>query len=581
MKLKIFKKWHQNPDLAHVLFFAQRLDELYFDYTLDTYKPPALISTYLCREAITLIHEIENEVIDRNNLNPVLEELEWSIRNDEIAKRILNAPVEKFILRGEDSKLIDTRVRLEVLERTLNPHSYLFECQSAIKQAISEKSKKKINQLARHYASALINHGISKQSLYEKTIDFFFYGNEITNQEEIEKYFELVSPTVHEYEIYFLVSKLIIEVKDSIPDFNIKITEELNDSAAEAAKAANLVPTESEVWVEIEDIKGFDRYSAKREAESRLDMIRDLFLLFSHKNRINWRPEAVVSQCCEEKTVIVKKQKNSMEKCFDLRAQDASTRLNSLIKNIGLKNSSFKKFNRAVDLHGIGSTNDLPENQLINIWIALETLVPSHINGGSKISKICNAMLPILLRKYHQRILRRATADLIRWSRSKTSKILRKIKNQENLDLYEKVLSLLALEENKELRSELYAELGDFHLLRLRLFELSELFSNPKNLISRIEIHEKKVSWQIRRIYRTRNLIVHSGKSPKYLDTLIENAHDYLDQTLDSIIEYSCGYLDAKTLEQVFDMAKVDWDVYISNMREISEINSSNFTEVL
>ena len=45
-----------------------------------------------------------------------------------------------------------------------------------------------------------------------------------------------------------------------------------------------------------------------------------------------------------------------------------------------------------------------------------------------------------------------------------------------------------------------------------------------------MEAHQKKVEWQIRRIYRTRNLIVHSGRSPIFLHALIENAHDYLDQ---------------------------------------------------
>ncbi|WAK02366.1 hypothetical protein [Methylobacter sp. YRD-M1] len=564
-----------------VFFFAQKLDELYFDYTLDTYKPPALNSIYLCREAIDLINDIEEDLIDENNLIHVMEELEWSLNQDIVAKALISAPIKKFIQFGENVKLSDTKVRLEVLERILNPHHYIKECQIALKENIEKKSKKRINELSRVYASTLINNGVSKQHLYEKTQEFFFNGQEISYLEQIDEYFESVSFTTHHFEIYFIVSKLITRVQDSIDAFHLKVINSLPEPAQRAADIFKLHPNQNEVWVEIENIVACDRHSARKEAESNLDMVRDLFLFFSHKNRIDWRNETVITQCCDEEPVVIRKPKNSMEKCFDLRPQDASNRLNDLIKYIGLHGNSFVKFNRAVDLHGIGSTNDLSENQLLNIWIALETLVPSHIHGGGKVSKICNGIMPILLKNYLRRIVERISSDLIRWNRSTVSRILRKLPESKSKKLYQKVLEIIVLEEHQALREELYRELGNFHLLRFRVFELNELFKKPNNLVARIELHEKKVAWQIRRIYRTRNLIVHSGRSPAYIETLIENAHDYLDQVMNAIIEYTCGYLDAQTLEQVFDMAKLDYDVYITDLKSIKCFNSENVYKII
>lgn len=576
MKLRINKKWHKNKDLEGLLFFAQKLDELYFDYTLDTYKPPALISIYLCREAIELIDDIEEDLIDKQNLVNVLDELEWSLRSDIVAKSMLEAPIEKFVLNHEGVKLTEIKIRLEVLEKTLNSLTYTEICQELLKKEIIKKSKINISNLSKIYASSLINHGISKQHLNDKTKEFFFNGKELTSCDDVDFYFELVTPVVHHFEIYFIASKLISEVKKSTNAFNLEIIKTPPKAVLNAANKANLKPSEDEVWVEVKEIQAFDRHTARKHAESNLNMIRDLFLLFSHKNRIYWRDETIITQCCDETPIVIRKPKNSMEKCFDLRAKDASIRLNDLISTINLHDTSFIKFNRAVDLHGIGSTNDLAENQLLNIWIALETLVPSHVHGGGKVTKVCNGIMPILLRNYLKRIIARVTSDLVNWNRPKTSYILRKIPNSKGKSLYKKVLELITLDEHEELRKELYKSLGHFHLLRFRIFELNALFCTPKSLIERIGLHEKKASWQIRRIYRTRNFIVHSGRSPAYIEALIENSHDYLDQVMSSIIDYSCGYLNAETLDQIFDMSKLDYDVYIQQLKSIDTFTADN-----
>ncbi|MFH3651643.1 hypothetical protein WAH63_21285, partial [Acinetobacter baumannii] len=56
-------------------------------------------------------------------------------------------------------------------------------------------SKKTINQLATLLASLLINMGISKQHIYEKTKEFFFSEREIKDVEEVQDFFQSISPT--------------------------------------------------------------------------------------------------------------------------------------------------------------------------------------------------------------------------------------------------------------------------------------------------------------------------------------------------------------------------------------------------
>jgi hypothetical protein len=82
-------------------------------------------------------------------------------------------------------------------------------------------------------------------------------------------------------------------------------------------------------------------------------------------------------------------------------------------------------------------------------------------------------------------------------------------------------------------RDELYALLNEFPLLRNRCFQVSSLISDAGHLESAVKSHEKRVSWQIERIYRARNSIVHDGSAPPHVDALTENAHEYLDAFID------------------------------------------------
>ena len=82
-------------------------------------------------------------------------------------------------------------------------------------------------------------------------------------------------------------------------------------------------------------------------------------------------------------------------------------------------------------------------------------------------------------------------------------------------------------------------EIKDFHLLNDRLKYFNELFLSKEKIANTIINHTERLQWQIRRIYRARNLIVHTGNTPSYTATLIEHIHSYLDIILETLIQLS------------------------------------------
>lgn len=559
VKFRNLHKWTLGEPVEGLLFLAQRLDELLFDYTLDSYKPSALNAPYLCVEALRLIEDIEDGRLDEHNLIHVLDELVWSVQNDGVAKSLLDVSLDQYVLRNDETPLAQKKLRLEVLSKTLEPRRYFDQCCALLKLAVVTKSKGDIDAYMRALITTAVNMGVSKAFLYQKVKDYFFFGDSptLSSPDDLDGFLEAVSPVTHDFDVLFIVSEHVKQVAQSIKAFRIEIVEKVPDNLAAFAEARGFVPGPTEVLIKIGGIEARDCYSAREAAERRIDTLKDLFTLFFHRNELRWKEETLISQCCIDAPAIVRTSKSSMNKAFDMTPAYASRQLNWLIRNLALRfGGSFHQFNRIVDLHGICVTNEVPENQLLNLWISLETLVPSHL-GKNKISNVVHALDPFIRMTYVRRLLDRATFDLTLWNRYVAKDVLKRVPGGKGLKLPAKLLLLLSLQENEPLRVELYGKLKDFHLLRYRLHCLSQTLRAPDKVKALLDEHAKKVAWQLRRIYRTRNLLVHAGRTPSYLGTLIENGHDYLDLVLNEVMQHSCETYKVQTLEQAFELQRL------------------------
>lgn len=577
MKFHSLHKWALGKETEALLFFAQRMDELLFDYSLDAYKPGALTSSTLCEEALDLIAEVESGIVDASNLGHVLEELVWTLRHDLVAQSLLDADVGQYVLQHTDTPLHEKKIRLEVLGKTLHERRYLVACMDLLIGAVGKKTKSDIDRLARTLVEALVGMGVSKEFLYKKTKEFFFVGDapKLSTGEQLVDFFGFIGPVTHEFDVFFVVSKKIKSVEESIRAFGIELLDEVPEVLAEISLQKSFAPSSEEVLVQVKDIQGYDCYSARGDAERRIDMLRDMFTLFFHRNELRWRNEALIRQCCEENVAIVSASKNSMQKAFDPNEKHASKQLNWMLDNMAMHKESYRKLIRVIDMHGICVTNDVPENQLLNLWIAIETLVPSR-DGRNKIGNILTEFSPFLRRTHVRRIIDRLLRDLMVWNAYVTRKIIRKVQCAKGKRMAIRLLHLLALKENEAVRSELYAELKDFHLLRFRVFSISRDLSKPISVRSLIDEYLMRVSWQIRRIYRTRNLLVHAGTAPRYLSALIENGHDYLDVVLSEILDYSCSPYRIATLGQVFELQAMLVREYERKLASIETFDQNN-----
>ncbi|WP_290524789.1 hypothetical protein [Alcanivorax sp.] len=564
MRFRTLRKWDDLEGTEALLFCAQMLEELLFDYTLDTYKPSAMNASLLCSEALMCAADIEKGLIDKNNLKYIIEELSQVIRRDPVVKRLLSLDVDSVLrsIEGGHERIADKKVVLELVAYELSLKRYKEMNESLLSEVVKANGRKSdIRVVVRSYVTTLINFGYESKYLYKKCLDFFYYGSErIKGNHNIDDFIDIFKKEPDEYVAIYKASGIFSVISDSCENIDINVSKGADDYSGFISSSGFSNITSDQVYVVVKGISALDMYAAKAMAEDRMEVMSTLMKLFHHKERPDWEGRCLMVNESKGTGVIVDIPVNTMHRCIDLKPEKASLKLNQLINGFSLHQGSFTKFARSAELHSLALDSDSRENQMINLWIALESLIPSSAKELSKIQKLIDAIMPFINIVYVQRLVERFVADLFNWS---PAALNRAVKGIPGGKIYVKIAKVLTQEEFKGRREKLFQDFGDFVLLRNRAFQIGEMISKGSKVSETIKIHDQRVRWQIRRIYRSRNMIVHSGVTLSFTDILIENLHDYLDIVMSKLVALASGEVNINTIDQGFKYVAINYESYL------------------
>jgi hypothetical protein len=174
--------------------------------------------------------------------------------------------------------------------------------------------------------------------------------------------------------------------------------------------------------------------------------------------------------------------------------------------------------------------------RLVNLWIALESLFLGE--EGKIIVKILEYIPKINTTNYIYRQLRAITISMGEyWKKSDTEEIRKKLiqSNKYRFGAYD--LLKILLNNDEELEKKFTELIISNPLLLFRIERYStQYFKNKKSLKSFLESHKLHIEWQIQRIYRARNQIVHKGLCPSGIRLLIKHLHSYLILAMHNIV---------------------------------------------
>ena len=526
------KKWENISDMQGMLYFVQRMDELLFHYSMDTYKVPTLNVKLLLQEYLNTVDSIkEGQLKDKNEV-PVFEEIVWCLENDKIAQRVIGQSIcEEFLKNnGSYDKGMKRKVCQLFLDK-LTGKKYLEELEEELRNVIINNSKKQIDSYARNFVRELTVLGYNSRYIFSR-LNKIFYNSAVSDFSSMDMFFECFECKNKNYSVYLTIDKELAKFSgllgEKLPQDSFCVLEDDDiPRGIQKIDGYNVV--------EIKNIRAYDEYSAYESAKNVIGLLDHFYSFFRYTGNGVYKNGFVKS---DSGIKFIKEEVSGAERAKRTKSfEKSSLGALDLFNKATMNYENLYKLSRIMEIHNMALGIKSPSNVLLGLWSILELLLEKGEtdNDHSRIFNIIDLVLPYLKNSYVEKLTLNLLLDLQRWDKRELKSILARI-TVGTTDV-EKLFAFVSLKCYEEERKKFYSKLESFPLLRFRVYSLNDQFKKKNNIVKMISEHEKKVKWHLQRIYRARNCIIHDGDEISNIENLVENLLSYVDIISERIIQ--------------------------------------------
>lgn len=570
MKYEITGNWKNGYKNDAVLFFAQSIEKLLNPNTDHINRLPVLNSYSLLYEYMKTFDLVENELIDKKHLEFISEELFDALEHDLIIDRILSKEQLSSINKKFNS--IKNEEKRTVILYLINQ---LYKFNETAKDYILEmlrntKNKNEIFLGLRSYLSYLIGGGYSEDFIFN-FCKIKFNNNKNVSMNTVEDFLSRFDFVNQKFTV-------ILPVNIEIKQFQKILEKRLPLSFSINKKSLGRFIYDSDKYVLISlPIEALDLNQASILAMNRLALFTRYYKFFSQSTIPFFGKSCIVIDEDSGERSFVKIRKNGLVNLLQEKevpklqlgeiAEGVITSLLSAEDNVfSIIDKAIINFNNARENKDLNSS-------FLNFWSVLESLCEQK--DVAKISQIEQNILPILSKDYITMIFE----DLIKDITDNVAK--------ENLvTFYNKnfgkslindldFMCLILLDEYNNARTELYSLLSEFPFIRYKIFNINKRYENHGSIQKDIVRFENRLKWHLRRLYRARNTIIHSGETPEHLQYLTKHLMEYTSQLLGEIIFNLTIREDINNVESLF----IDVELFNSTIKTyLSKESKKNIT---
>lgn len=579
--------WKYGNDMECLLLFASLLDEMTFSYSIDSYKESALNVVSLIRECISVINDVKTEVVKNGALKSVIEELKWAIDNDPVAKGIfINRQTDSFINEINEATSLDKLLQILEIYHSNLQYEYLPRLKQYVSDLVKEnKNKLKLENASRILITQLKNIGYTNEYIALKSKEFFFDpANKVDNSNVIDDFLNIFDGDKCSFIVFYRGNRLFSVVQAVMKDMgcDVSTTLDLNTKDKAVTVFSKGFDSNNEWYVKI-PLNALDAFAARNDSVKMIEMVSNLLSFYHHKNTLSYNDTCIVKNEKTGELMTVGKPIKGILKCKDLRVGSASFFFNKSIRALYMEEDSMDRLARSLRLHRNAVLSDNAENQFVDVFTAIEVLIPKKPDiGADRIVQIRETLLPYICLDYFSKLIDSIGQSIRKWKKGLYNNIIASVPEGEKE--IEKLCAFFSLEKYDAERKKLYQEATDesYLILRFRIFKLNKIMQSPKELYAFLERYETRLRWHIDRIYRTRNVIVHTGFSPVYLDTLVENIHAYYDILVKAVISDN-SIANYKRLEHSYTTTRRRYKKYKEylNSHKNDALDEDNFAKLI
>lgn len=586
-------KWTKREETEGMLYFAQTICELLDDNSLDTYKAPALNLHISFLELSTLISLFVHGRIKKGSLSFSIKECEHRIKTsavlDDRKRTIFSSYLTKINKELEKNEANSNKHKLmSVVSAATSDLSsfYWATLLERIEAACSNSYKKSdIRLLCLEFATELGLRGFSKQYSFAKAKKYFFSSKvepkELTSVAQIKEFMSMFENNDKEWEVCFIGNKVQTTLSSHMKSFGIKILHKTPSKLSGNDKYRSFIAKKQpkQCVFSIADISALEPHTARRDAELQLHFYADVCRFHQHDAVFSFQDDAFVCANDRQGGYIIHKQKRPMECGVTYKNAESIAAAKATVDILSGKHftrGSRISFHKALDFHHAAMMSNDMENQLLDLWAALEGFLPVHDGSCDRILWYLNYILPALTLSYNEKIFRAISSDIFHESDEAKQHIS---SLGSDVDFFTNTVKIIASSDLQSQRSALISAISENPMLRNRIDILSKDFHSVKSIRKVFNAHRDKLSWHIQRIYTLRNQIAHNASSLPYIVNLVENLHDYLDTIILSVSMVGKQSETMIDIQTALEKLSATEDAYIASLSGDVSVDSSNCIE--
>lgn len=594
---QIPRSWKFDDSLEMLFLFYQSIDELLSEVSSDSYALPlhnCLTLLYEMAEVYSLI-ERYGAIDDyyQKYIPPIIDEFLDQTENDYLFKQKLGVRLSTIRTGFKESQTQHKHFVAWVNSVnqicTLRQYLQMYR-DELIRLVTTTKDKDKMVYCVSNYFITLRWLGYSREHLYTTSKKFFDnQGRIINNSNQIKDYLDLFPYETKRFDFLILMDIDSIEYMDSISN-NLKLSSHIEkiDISKErvnllkdrtAAKLLKDYDVRVQAAGEHEKMaivrffeEDYDPYSAVINFSNYITFLQSFARYFKHFYYSKQLYRILLKLDNGHYREI--KMPSKLQKRPYVEQNVIDSRIRNIITANSMAQPAFVAVTQAIEMHAEAFNSRTTTTQLKTFWTALETLF-SNPNPDSSRENVVNSVLPIIQKTYILKKLRAMFSQL--------TDAIQESDLQELgiLDFQSFLLYFSSYSANSDEMKKIYKLLSYNPLLRSRLFSLRSMLNSGKTIKRMLERHQTRIEWQLKRLYRIRNIATHLGEEITGTDVAVNHLHNYFDFVVNYILCKSENNDFVISPSVVVFEAKNDNRIYYESLKKDEPLSADNYKKLL
>ncbi len=569
--------WPNTPLGTGLLLFAQTMRELLDEQSFESFRAYSLDTPSRLDEAIQVLEDIKSVKLPKKAFEPILSELIWSFESDPLLGDSLKSEISFLKDQLNLDKFLpeEVQTKIEIFKRNYCAN-YKEKLENAMISIIAnERRRNSLRELTSLYCTHILNLGYSRRFVFENVVKHFFERDILRSRTSLlVSFFDKFSGIKKKLNIYFLVNK---DYGSYLSKLGHRVYTDAAHTPTHIQNAFGHVLNFATLSAWLFKGEALDVYQAIIKAKEQLTSVRSITVLDPTGLSCSWE-NIVYSTSFNTSNghlieiTEVRTHQTVPNPRLLKRLEQYSTKIHS-----NFDGASLERILSSTNTVSLALDSSYVENKLISLWSSFEILLSNPPPDTARIVHYTRLITPCICKRYVRLHIIHIYENLLKIYKRRFVNIVNKETYVTENNPHLKFAAILLIEDNKDLRDELCALCSNNPLALQRMHHVHTNYSNLTKALKNIISHENRVNWQLHRIYRARNNIVHAGRVPTYLDSIIRNAFEYYKSSLVAIVKCSeknsiLSNIDSVVIENSLD--------YLQKKRQIEMVNDKSKIDV-